>query len=147
MQSTEGSAEIDAFRLAFLLVSLLVIIVAVANLASTMLLSVRQRTHDLGVLRAVGVAPRQLVAMIATGAAALAVVAAVIGVPLGLIISNTVAAVVGSASGIGPGLGAGPGVATVVMLVLITVALAAILGAVAARRTVVAEVSELVRYE
>lgn len=147
VQTTEGSAEIDAFRLAFLLVSLLVIIVAVANLASTMLLSVRERTHDLGVLRAVGVTPRQVVAMVAAGAAALAVVAAVIGVPLGLIISDAVAAVVGSASGIGPGLGAGPGVAAVVMLVLISVALAAILGAVAARRAAAAEVSDLVRYE
>jgi putative ABC transport system permease protein len=147
VQSTEGSAEIDAFRLAFLLVSLLVIIVAVANLASTMVLSVRQRTHDLGVLRAVGVTPLQVTAMIAAGAAALAVVAAVIGVPLGLIISDAVATVVGSASGIGPGLGAGPGVAAVVMVVLTTVALAAILGAVAARRAAVAEVSDLVRYE
>jgi putative ABC transport system permease protein len=110
VQYTEGSAEVDAFRLAFLLVSLLVIIVAVANLASTMLLSVRQRTHDLGVLRAVGATPRQVVATIAASAAALAAAAAMIGVPLGLIISNAVAAVVGSASGIGPGLGAGPGI-------------------------------------
>jgi ABC-type lipoprotein release transport system permease subunit len=147
LQTTEGSAEIDAFRLAFQLVSLLVIIVAVANLASTMLLSVRERTHDLGVLRAVGVTPRRVGAMIAEGAAALAVVAAVIGVPLGLIVSNAVAAVVGSASGIGPGLGAGPSVAATVVLVLTTIALSAILGAVAARRAAVAEVSELVRYE
>jgi putative ABC transport system permease protein len=147
VQTTEGSDEIDAFRLAFLLVSLLVIIVAVANLASTMLLAVRERSHDVGVLRAVGVTPRQVVAMIATGAAVLAVAAAVIGVPLGLLTSDAVAAVVGSASGIGPGLSAGPGVAAVVVLVLVTIALAAVLGAVAARRAAVAEVTELVRYE
>jgi putative ABC transport system permease protein len=120
VQTTEGNDEIDAFRLAFLLKSILVIIVAVANLASTMLLAVRQRSHDLGLLRAVGVTPRQVVAIITAGAGVLAVAAAVIGIPLGLIISDAVAAVVGSASGIGPGIGAGPGVAAVLVLVLLT---------------------------
>ena len=141
------SDEIDAFRLAFLLVSLLVVIVALANLASTMLLAVRERTHDLGVLRAVGVTPRQVVVLVATGAAALAVAAAAIGLPLGWAVSGLVSGVVGEASGIGPGLGAGPGTMSALVLVPFTVALAALLGGVAARRAASAEVSDLVRYE
>jgi putative ABC transport system permease protein len=141
------SDEIDAFRLAFLLVSILVVIVALANLASTMLLAVRERTHDLGVLRAVGVTPRQVMVMVAAGAAALAVMAAVIGLPIGWAVSGAVSGVVGTASGIGPGIGAGPGLVSVLVLVPLAVAMAALLGAVAARRAAQAEVSDLVRYE
>ncbi|MFZ1489280.1 MAG: FtsX-like permease family protein, partial [Ilumatobacteraceae bacterium] len=84
------SDEIDAFRVAFLLVSLLVVIVALANLASTMLLAVRERRHDLGVLRAVGVTPRQAMIMVAAGAAALALAAAAIGIPIGWVVSSIV---------------------------------------------------------
>ncbi|HET6952971.1 MAG TPA: ABC transporter permease, partial [Acidimicrobiales bacterium] len=134
-------------RLAFLLVSGLVVIMALANLASTMLLAVRERTHELGVLRAVGVTPRQVVAMVATGAAALAVLAALIGVPVGWAGSAVVSEVVGTASGIGPGIGATPGAVAVLVMVPIAVGVAALLGAASARRAAEAEVSELVRYE
>jgi putative ABC transport system permease protein len=141
------SDEIDAFRLAFLGVSLLVVLVALANLVSTMLLAVRERTHDLGVLRAVGVTPRQVVAMVAGGAALLAVLAAVIGIPIGLAVSAGVGEVVGTSSGTGPGIGRGPGVVALLVLVPLVIAFAALLGAIAARRAAAAEVSDLVRYE
>ena len=139
--------EIDAFRMAFLGVSLLVVIVALANLASTMLLAARERAHDLGVMRAVGVTPRQLLGMIAAGAVALALLAALIGVPLGWVVSDAVAEVAGAASGIGPGIGVGPGVGIAIVVVLLTVAVAALIGAAAARRPARAEVADLVRYE
>jgi putative ABC transport system permease protein len=147
VQTVEGTDEIDAFRLAFLVISGLVVVVALANLASTMLLAVRERTHDLGVLRAVGVTPRQVGAIVAAGSASLAVVAAVIGIPLGWAVSGAVTEVVGAASGIGPGIGAGPGIANTLLLVPVTVAVAVLLGAAAARRAARAQVADLVRYE
>jgi putative ABC transport system permease protein len=146
-QTVEGSDELDAFRFAFLLVSALVIVVALANLASTMVLAVRERTHDFGVLRAVGVTPRQVVTMVAIGGGALAVVATVIAIPLGLWVSVAVADVAGMASGIGPGIGAGPGLLGVLVVVPVAIAVAASLGALASRRATHAQVSELVRYE
>jgi putative ABC transport system permease protein len=147
LQTTEGNDEIDTFRLAFLLVSALVVIVALANLTSTMILSVRQRAHDLGVLRAAGVTPRQVVEVVAWGGAALALAAAMIGVPLGWIGSYAVTEVVGSVSGIGPGIGAGPGVMSAVVLVPLGITVAALLGAAACRSVARAEVADLVRYE
>jgi putative ABC transport system permease protein len=147
LQTTEGNDEIDAFRLAFLLVSALVVIVALANLTSTMILAVRQRAHDLGVLRAAGVTPRQVVAVVAWEGAALALAAAMIGVPLGWIVSHAVTEFVGSVSGIGPGIGAGPGMISAVVLVPLSITIAALLGAAACRRVARAEVSDLVRYE
>ena len=116
-------------------------VVALANLASTMLLAARERTHDLGVLRAVGVTSRQVVAMLASSSAALGLLAAAVGVPLGWAVSNAVTEV----SGLGPGIGAGPGRTGVIMPLTLTVA--ALLGALASRRAAVAEVSDLVRHE
>jgi putative ABC transport system permease protein len=147
VMTTEMSDEIAAFRVAFLLVSGLVIVVALANLASTMLLAVRQRTHELGVLRAVGVTPRQVTAMVAAGAAALALAGVAVGIPLGWGVAAVVSGIVGTASGIGPGVGADPGVLTTLLLVPVAVGVAALLGALAARRAARAQVSELVRYE
>jgi putative ABC transport system permease protein len=128
-------------------VSGLVIIVALANLASTMVLAVRERTHDFGVLRAVGVTPRQVVTMVAIGGGALAVVATVIAIPLGWWVSGAVADVAGTASGIGPGIGAGPGILGVLVIAPLAVGVAASLGALASRRATHAQVSDLVRYE
>ena len=145
--TVEMSDEIQVFRLAFLLVSVLVVIMALANLASTMLLAVHERTHDLGVLRAVGVTSRQVVVMVAVGAGALAVLAALIGIPLGWAVTAAVTEVVGAATGIGPGIGASPGTLAVLAVVPLAVAIAALLGAASARRAAQAEVSELVRYE
>jgi putative ABC transport system permease protein len=144
---TSGSDEIDAFRVAFLLVSALVIIVAFANLLSTMLLAARERAHDFGVLRAVGVTPRQIRAVVAAGAATLAIAAGVVGVPLAWLVTSAVTEVVGAASGIGPSIGVGPGLIGTLLVVPLVVGIAAALGAAASRRATRAAVSELVRYE
>ena len=142
-----GSDEIDAFRFAFLGVSVLVVLVALANLGSTMLLAVRERVHDLGVLRAVGVTPRQVIRMVAVGGAVLALVGAVLAIPIAIGVSTAVTEVVGAASGIGPGIGTGPGVVGVLVVVVAAVALSAALGAAAARRAARAQIADLVRYE
>ena len=139
--------EIRTFRLAFTLVAALVIAVALANLASTMLLAVRQRVHDLGVLRAVGLTPRQVVSIVAIGAAVLGVTAAVVGAPLAWFATNAVTEVVGAATGIGPGIGVGPGPLVLGLLLPVTVLVAAGFGALAAARAARATVSDLVRYE
>jgi putative ABC transport system permease protein len=141
------SDEVQTFRLAFALVSALVICVALANLASTMLLAVRERVHDLAVLRAVGLTPRQVVAIVAIGAGVLGVTAAALGAPLAWFAASAVTGVVGSATGIGPGIGVGPGPVALVLLVPVCVLVAAGFGALAARRAAKSTVSELVRYE
>lgn len=147
VQEAGASDGIDAFRVAFLLVSALVIVVAFANLLSTMLLAARERSHDFGVLRAVGVTPRQIVAMVAAGAAALAIAAGVVGVPVAWLVTSAVTGVVGSASGLGPGIGVSPGLAGTLVVVPIVVGAAAALGAVASRHATRASISNLVRYE
>lgn len=62
----------------------LLLAVIVANLLATTLLSARERTRETGVLRAVGVTPRQVITGLLASQTAIAAVAAAVGVPLGL---------------------------------------------------------------
>jgi putative ABC transport system permease protein len=70
--------------------------VALANLVATILLGVRERVRDLGVLKAVGLTPRQVVTAFLGGQAIVASLAAVAGVPGGLLLFRTAIAASGS---------------------------------------------------
>ena len=54
------------------------------NLLATVLLSLRERVRDLGLLKAVGLTPREVAASFLASQVALATGAVVIGIPLGL---------------------------------------------------------------
>ncbi|TDD86377.1 ABC transporter permease [Actinomadura rubrisoli] len=81
--------------------SLTVLLVAVAALGvlNTVVLDTRERVHDLGVLKALGMSPRQTVAMVVTTAAAIGLVAGAIGVPVGMMLHEAVMPLVGDAAG------------------------------------------------
>jgi putative ABC transport system permease protein len=140
-------AQLDPFRFAVDLISGLVIVVALANLASTLVLVVRERSRDLAVLRAVGFTPRQAVAVVATGGVTLAVVASAVGVPLGWWLSNAANNGVGAEIGMGPGIAVAPSWALVAILVPLALAVTAGLAVLAARRAATEDVALLVRYE
>ncbi|BBH70419.1 hypothetical protein ACTI_71040 [Actinoplanes sp. OR16] len=65
--------------------ALLLAIVAALGVLNTVALNVTERRRDLGMLKSIGMTPRQVVAMVVTSMAALGVVAGVLGIPLGLI--------------------------------------------------------------
>jgi putative ABC transport system permease protein len=145
--SEADPAELDPFRFAVDLISGLVILVALANLASTLVLVVRERSRDLAVLRAVGFTPRQTIAVVAIGGAALAIVATALGLPAGWLLSNAVNNGVGAGIGMGPGIAVSPSVALVVLVAPLALAVTAGLAALAARRAATEDVAVLVRYE
>lgn len=143
-----GNADVvDPFLLAVDLISGLVIVVALANLASTLALVVRQRARDLAVLRAVGFTPRQAVAVVATGGVVLALLAVAVGLPVGWVLSGAANDAVGAQIGMGPGIAQPPSWTVVVLVAPLAVAVTAGLAVLAARRAATAEVAELVRYE
>nr|WSX77984.1 ABC transporter permease [Streptomyces sp. NBC_00899] len=80
---------------------LTVMLVAVAGLGvlNTVVLDTRERVHDLGVMKALGMAPRQTVAMVVTSVAGIGAVAGLIGVPLGMALHGYVIPAMGSAAG------------------------------------------------
>jgi putative ABC transport system permease protein len=139
--------DLNSFRAAFYLISLLVLTVGFVNLLGTTLLGIRERTRDLGILKTIGFTPRQVAASVATGDAALALAAVVVGVPAGLVISARMQDAINRASGIGPGFGSGATVPALMVTAVLIVAIAAALGGAAARRAASAPVADIVRAE
>jgi putative ABC transport system permease protein len=59
-------------------------LVAAAGVFATMLLHVRERSRDIAILKAVGMSPRQLLAMVMTASAVLGVIGGLVAMPLGV---------------------------------------------------------------
>jgi putative ABC transport system permease protein len=80
---------------------LTVMLVAVAGLGvlNTVVLDTRERVHDLGVFKALGMSPRQTVSMIITSVSGIGLVAGAIGVPIGIALHDYVLPVMGRAAG------------------------------------------------
>lgn len=68
------------------MLTLMMAVVAGLGVLNTVLLGTRDRVHDLGVFKAVGMTPRQTLAMVLCWVAAPAVVAAVIAIPAGMLL-------------------------------------------------------------
>jgi putative ABC transport system permease protein len=76
-----------------LIAMLTLMMAAVAGLGvlNTVLLGTRDRVHDLGVFKAVGMTPRQTIAMVLCWVVAPALVAAVIAIPVGMVLHSATA--------------------------------------------------------
>ncbi|KAA2252878.1 FtsX-like permease family protein [Solihabitans fulvus] len=93
-----GTVTAAAQALAALLT---VMIVAVAGLGvlNLVVLDTRQRVHDLGVFKALGMSPGQTIIMVLTSVAGIGLVAGIIGVPLGILTLDYVMPLMGNAIG------------------------------------------------
>ncbi|MGH9106111.1 MAG: ABC transporter permease, partial [Acidimicrobiales bacterium] len=72
------------------LFTVLLAIVAALGVLNTILLTVRERRRDLGMLKSIGMTPRQVTAMMVTSATALGVIGSLIGVPAGILVHRAV---------------------------------------------------------
>jgi putative ABC transport system permease protein len=82
-----------------LVVVLTVLLTAVAGLGvlNTVVLQTRERAHDLGVFKAIGMTPRQTLAMVVSSAAATGIVAGLIAIPAGVALHRYLVPVMGHA--------------------------------------------------
>ncbi|WP_329094570.1 FtsX-like permease family protein [Actinomadura citrea] len=85
----------------FLLFSLIICGAAALGVLNSVLLSARERSRDLGVLKAVGTTPRQVVAMMVISMAALGIVGGALGAPLGVLAHHGVVVLTGEMLGSG----------------------------------------------
>ncbi|MGW6984907.1 ABC transporter permease [Streptomyces sp. NPDC054932] len=84
-----------------LIATLTLMLVAVAGLGvlNTVVLDTRDRVRDQGVLKALGMTPRQTVVQVLTGVAAIGLVAGAVGAPLGVALHHAVMPAMGRAAG------------------------------------------------
>jgi putative ABC transport system permease protein len=75
---------IDAMNAIVPILALMLGLVAAVGVFSTMLLHVRERARDNAILKAVGMSPRQLLAMVLTSSAVLGVIGGLAGIPAGV---------------------------------------------------------------
>ena len=81
------------------MLTLMLVVVAGLGVLNTIVLDTRERVHDLGVMKALGMAPRQTVAMVLTSVTALGVVASLLGVPAGIVLHHAVLPAMARAAG------------------------------------------------
>src|SRR6202043_810953 len=78
--------------------TLLLMIVAGLGVLNTVVLQIRERVHDLGVFKAVGMTPRQTLAMVVCSVAGIGLVAGLIAIPAGVVLHHVVLPVMGHAA-------------------------------------------------
>ena len=106
--------------------TLLLSIAAGLGVLNTVVLQTRERVHDLGVFKAIGMTPRQTVAMVLCSVAGTGLLAGVLAVPAGIVVHRYVIPAMAGAAGLGvpPSLQNVYGAAELVALALAGLAIA-----------------------
>jgi len=81
--------------------TLLLAIVAGLGVLNTVVLHTRERVHDLGVFKAIGMTPRQAITMVVCWVAGIGLVAGLIAVPLGIALHHHVLPIMAAAANTG----------------------------------------------
>jgi putative ABC transport system permease protein len=81
------------------MLTLMLVAVAGLGVLNSVVLDTRERVHDLGVCKAIGMSPRQTVIMVLTSVAGLGLVGGIIGVPAGVALHDYILPVMGQAAG------------------------------------------------
>ena len=149
---TELANEVDTIRAEVrpLLLSLsgfLLVLVAL-NLLAALMLAVRERTREIGIMKTIGFTPRQVVVSILSGALLLAAIGAVLGAPLGWVFMRLLLESAFAGEGYETGNLVQPPSLVWIAGMFVAIALVAVAGAMLpARRAVRLSVSEALRYE
>ncbi|MFC3574609.1 ABC transporter permease [Streptomyces yaanensis] len=97
--TSDTSSVITAMDTLIGLLTLMLVAVAGLGVLNTVVLETRDRVHDLGVLKALGMAPRQTVTMVVTSVAGIGLLAGAAGVPAGVALHRYVTPLMGKAVG------------------------------------------------
>jgi putative ABC transport system permease protein len=105
LTATVNSAEIDELLILVQsltgVLTLLLVSVAGLGVLNTVILDLRDRIHDLGIHKALGMTPRQTVVMVLTSVAGAGLIGGLLGVPAGIALQRAVVPAMGRVAGIG----------------------------------------------
>ncbi|MGW1670134.1 FtsX-like permease family protein [Streptomyces sp. NPDC002324] len=97
---TAGSSSVIVAMDALIgMLTLMLVVVAGLGVLNTVVLDTRDRVHDLGVLKSLGMTPRQTVAMVVTSVAGVGLPAGLVAVPAGIALHRAVVPLMGDAIG------------------------------------------------
>ncbi|GGU82135.1 hypothetical protein GCM10010211_55130 [Streptomyces albospinus] len=116
-------------------------LIGLAELVTATASGLRDHIRDLGVLRAMGLTPRQVTAIIVTSTGLLAMVAVLVGTGLGVLLSDRLINMEGQASGVGAGIARMPAPETLLLAGAVAVAVAACVSVVPATRATRARIT------
>lgn len=139
--------DLDAFQIAFAVITVLVLAVGLVNLVASTIQMMQERTRDVAVLKALGFTPVQVIASVGLGSAAIALTAVIIGGLLAIPLYAGLMDTLGIELGVGPDFGVTPNTGTVIGLLLFVIAATAGLAALAAQRPARAAVADVLRAE
>ncbi|QGZ47229.1 FtsX-like permease family protein [Streptomyces sp. QHH-9511] len=96
---TGKSGVIRAMQALIAMLTLMLVAVACLGVLNTVVLDTRDRVRDLGVLKALGMTPRQTVTQVLTSVGVIGLVAGAVGVPVGVALHGWVMPAMGRAAG------------------------------------------------
>jgi putative ABC transport system permease protein len=96
-----GGTELIAITTLVALLTLLIIAVAGLGVLNTVALQIREKAHDIGVFKAVGMTPRQTLTMVVCSVGITGLVAGIIAVPAGIVLHHNVLPAMGHAANSG----------------------------------------------
>jgi putative ABC transport system permease protein len=140
---TDPADGLGTVRMAAAGLIALLVLIGLTELFTTTSLSLREHTRDIGVLRTIGLTPRQITAIIITSTALLAAAAVVTGSLLGIAVSDWLINLQGAASGMGAGIAQPPPPAVLLLSGTLAIALAAAFCALPAARAARAPVTRM----
>lgn len=98
-QDTSTSATVIAMDAIIVTLTFMLVAVAGLGVLNTVVLDTRERVHDLGVFKALGMAPRQTIGMVVTTVAGIGAVAGVCGLPIGIALHGMILPSMADAAG------------------------------------------------
>ena len=110
-------------------------VIALANLLTACVVGMRDHRHEVGVLAAMGLTPRQVVATLVTNTMILTVIGVTCGTVAGLLIAPRLINMQGETSGIGSGIAVSLSAPAIVAMLAVALATAATAALILARRT------------
>ena len=143
--SDDVESERSSFRGIVYGLDAVLLLIGLANLLTTLSLLVRERAHDFGVFKMLGLTPRQVVVAVTSGGSVLALLAAVVGIPVGYVAFREIAIALNPTDG--PDVITAPPFWWLAVLVPVAVALSAVASALPARTASRLSVAEVLRYE
>jgi putative ABC transport system permease protein len=127
----------DGLEIVRVVIAVLVIVLAViglANLLTATAVGVRDHRHEVGVLEAMGLTPRQVMATLVVNTTILTAIGVTLGTAVGVVIAPRLINMQGKTSGIGSGIASPLGALTIAEILAVALAIATATALLLARR-------------